>query len=313
MSSYRDKEGTDIKNFLTQRALQTVLFQLADLGRDEITANWIESWEGHEGVRMYHGLSGLRLHWREYLSKLTQAPPETVVVEFKRRGNGGVGGGSKDNPYLQDHVYEYKEEIVPQKLANKIMRLREEIATEWEEDLQLLIRENEEMWRSFFEKVREKGQDAQAHLQMPAFEHDVTGNCGTNYRGGNYDLLKRMATRQAIRELLAAGDNKVECELLDRIFRVHGANFEGDAGYHVDMTFLEDLLGRSPSFVRDPTSEEMALVSPLSIAEKILERRVEIANRWTEPLRETAADHADILRSAFESSFDSEHAQPESN
>lgn len=88
--------------------------------------------------------------------------------------------------------------------------------------------------------------------------------------------------------------------------------------------FLEDLLGRSPSFVRDPASDEMALVSPLSIAEKvhttlrlqvvggrwvirkrrgrerercpltaegsqIVGRRVEIANRWREGLRETVA------------------------
>lgn len=311
MISNNNLEGTEIKNFLTQRALQTAIFQLADLGRDEITANWIEGWAGHEGIRRYHGLNGLKLHWRDYLSKLTAAPPETVVVEFKRRG-AGVGGWSKDNPYLQNHVYEYKEEIVPQKLANKIMRLREEIASEWDEDLQLLSKENDEMWRSFFEKVREKGEDAQAHLQMPAFQHDFSdSNCGTNYRGGNYDLLKRMATRQAIQEVLAAGENKVECEVLDRIFAVHGAEFQGDAGYGVDMKFLEDLLGRSPSFVRDPASDEMALVSPLSIAEKIVGRRVEIANRWREGLRETVADHADILRTAFEFSFDSEHSQSE--
>jgi len=33
------------------------------------------------------------------------------------------------------------------------MILREEIAKEWQDDLALITRENEEVWRSFFEKV----------------------------------------------------------------------------------------------------------------------------------------------------------------
>ena len=63
--------------------------------------------------------------------------------------------------------------------------------------------ENDEVWRAFFEKVRENGEDAAAHLQIPAFQHDVTdANCGTGYRGGSYDLLKRLSTFRASQALL---------------------------------------------------------------------------------------------------------------
>mmetsp|Transcript_19310 Transcript_19310/g.39317 ORF Transcript_19310/g.39317 Transcript_19310/m.39317 type:complete len:120 (+) Transcript_19310:50-409(+) len=115
-----------------------------------------------------------------------------------------------------------------------------------------------------------------------------------------------MATRRAIQEVLAAKENQVECEFLERIYTVYGADFEGDAGYGVDQKFLEDLLGRTPSFVRAPNSEDMSLVSPLGIAEHILERRVAIASEWRESLQQTEQDHADVLRSAFEHSFDAD-------
>jgi hypothetical protein len=49
----RDPGESEIKTFLTQRALQNLVFILATLGRDEITADWLEAWQGHEGIR--HG------------------------------------------------------------------------------------------------------------------------------------------------------------------------------------------------------------------------------------------------------------------
>lgn len=84
----RDPGESEIKTFLTQRALQNLVFILATLGRDEITADWLEAWQGHEGIRHYHGTSGLHIGGRAFITKLMRTPNEEVVVEFKRRGNG---------------------------------------------------------------------------------------------------------------------------------------------------------------------------------------------------------------------------------
>jgi hypothetical protein len=79
---------TEIKTLLTQRAYQNLIFLLGTLGRDTITADWLEGFHGHDGIRHYHGLNGLHLGGHEFLAKLLTTPNEVVVVEFTRRGNG---------------------------------------------------------------------------------------------------------------------------------------------------------------------------------------------------------------------------------
>lgn len=79
---------TEIKTLLTQRAYQNLIFLLGTLGRDTITANWLEGFQGHDGIRHYHGLYGLHCGGHDFLGKLLTTPNEVVVVEFTRRGNG---------------------------------------------------------------------------------------------------------------------------------------------------------------------------------------------------------------------------------
>ena len=76
-------------------------------------------------------LNGLHVGGRDFLNKLLRAPNEEVVVEFKRRGNGGHGGsqarsealGEAGNPYLKDHVFEYKTKIEPRRLCDRLMSI----------------------------------------------------------------------------------------------------------------------------------------------------------------------------------------------
>lgn len=303
---------TEIKTLLTQRAYQNLIFLLGTLGRDTITANWLEGFQGHDGIRHYHGLYGLHCGGHDFLGKLLTTPNEVVVVEFTRRGNGGHGGspdraaalGEAGNPYLKDHVYEYEEKIEPRRLGDRLMRLRQEMADEWREDLQLFTKENDEMWRSFFETVRED-EDKLQNLQMPVFPHDPSdGPSGSNFRGGNYDLLRRLSTFKAATKIVADysrgnSEDQAKAGYLERMLTVHGSGFEGDAHYHVDKTFFQTLLDSPPSMVRSTTfggEESMVLLSPLSIVELICEERQKIAEAWIKELEEVQDDHLLIQR-----------------
>jgi len=314
----RQPGESEIKTLLTQRALQN-LISLLLLQRDQITADWLEAFQGHEGIRRYHGLSGLHMGGRAYLAQLLRTPNEEVVVEFTRRGNGGHGGsperaaalGAGGNPYLKDHVYEFKEKIEPRRLGDRLMRLRQEMADEWLQDLQLIGKENEEMWRSFFETVRED-EDRLKDLQMPVYAHDPSdGASGSTFRGGNYDLLRRLATYKAAQQMLGDyqrgnHEDKAKASFLERMLTVHGSDFEGDAGYSVDKAFLESLLSSPPSMIRATTfggQESMVLLSPLTIVEEICEARQVIAERWINELSQVADDHTDIQRELLQGSL----------
>lgn len=310
---------SEIKTFLTQRSYQNLIFLLADLGRDQITADWLEAWEGHEGIRHYHGLNGLHVGGRDFLNKLLRAPNEEVVVEFKRRGNGGHGGsqarsealGEAGNPYLKDHVFEYKTKIEPRRLCDRLMSIERDMAEEWVEDLQLLGKENDEMWRSFFEIVRED-EDKLKNLQMPVYQHDPSdGPSGTSFRGGNYDLLRRLSTWKAIKKLLkdyssGNAEDQAKAGFLERMFTVHGSEFEGDGPYSVDKTFFQALLDSSPSMVRSTTyggEESMVLLSPLTIVEDICEVRSKIAAGWIAELGSVKDDHIELNRAIIQESY----------
>ena len=287
--------------------------------RDQITADWLEGWRGHEGIKHYHGLSGLHMGGRALIAELLRTPNEEVVVEFKRRGNGGHGGsperaaamGSAGNPYLQDHVYEYKTKIEPRRLGDRLMRLRQEISDEWREDLELLGNENEEMWRSFFETVREN-EDKLKDLQMPVYSHDPSdGPTGSTFRGGNYDLLRRLATYKAIlhlKDVYMRGNamEKAKGNFLDKMLTVHGGAFVGDGPYHVDKTFFGVLLESAPYMVRSDLADghtSMVLLSPISVVEDICHIRQSIAEAWRTELECVSDDHLDLQRELLQQSL----------
>jgi hypothetical protein len=95
------------------------------------------------------------------------------------------------------------------------------------------------------EQVRED-EDKLKQVQMPVWAHDPSdAPSGTSFRGGNYDLLRRLATFKAIQQLSkewrrAGGrEEEVKADYLDRMLTVHGTNFQGDGPYHIDQAFFE--------------------------------------------------------------------------
>ena len=146
--SLRDRDGAGeeeqmrrmAKNFVTQRAVQTLLFTLDQTGQ-RADFDWIEGYMGHQGLSAVHNYGALRCGWRDYLSGMLRVPEQTLTktVEYYR-------GGSKGNPFLQPNTHEVTETISPRRLAATIMELRAEISGEWARDLQLIAVENQAHW-----------------------------------------------------------------------------------------------------------------------------------------------------------------------
>lgn len=297
------KPEPTIKQFLTQRSIQG-LIGLMHINRDQITADWLCQWGDHPGLERYHGLHGLQRPSTEYIEDLLRSPAETVIVEFKRRGNGGHGGYSGNNPYLQNHVYEHKTDINPRSLGERLLQVREQLASEWIQALPLIEKENEEVWRSFFEKVRsEDGTvDAMANLQHSAMEgFDPTHTTGSQNQGGDYDLLKSLATVQALKKVKkdAGGSEagEAKAQWIDRMANVWGGEFEEDMQIGASERFIEELLKQTPSI------SGSTIVDPVGITEEILGARSEIAAEWVVQLKDIEADHADYMRKLLTEQF----------
>lgn len=133
--SERRQQHAVLNSFLTQRAVQTLIF-LQKTSRDTVTAGWLERFgQDGGGFERYHGTRGLKSPWDDYLAGMLTAELETIVVSLKKRGPNGTGGWSKRNPYVRARYFNYTVDIRPANLAQRVLDLRRALADEWLEDL----------------------------------------------------------------------------------------------------------------------------------------------------------------------------------
>lgn len=99
----RNKARTDVRNFLTQRSIQSFITLLIET-RDPHTVTWMEDFGGWKNLENYHGSGALNMTtfpaWDTVFLEMMEQPMGVVVVRAKRRGR-GHGGWSKNNPYLE--------------------------------------------------------------------------------------------------------------------------------------------------------------------------------------------------------------------
>ena len=95
-----NRAKTDIRNFLTQRAIQSFLFLLNSC-RDGATVRWLEQKYEVRNLDSFHGTGAFNLtkypEWDSILTDLLITPPDVIVVSTKAKRR-----GSKNNPYFQD-------------------------------------------------------------------------------------------------------------------------------------------------------------------------------------------------------------------
>jgi len=91
---------TCIRNFLTQRCLQSFMFLMKEM-RDPHTNAWLSDFLGNSNLLSFHGSGALDLNrfgtWDNVFNELMKKPLDAVIVEVKPRGD--RRGLSKNNPY----------------------------------------------------------------------------------------------------------------------------------------------------------------------------------------------------------------------
>lgn len=106
---------TCIRQFLTQRSVQTFLFLLSQC-RDPHTVKWIEEFGGSRNLMSYHGTGAMTekfTHWDDFFNEIIQKPMDIVQVQVPNSGR--PSGISANNPYrekeeqvrLIDRIFQY--------------------------------------------------------------------------------------------------------------------------------------------------------------------------------------------------------------
>ena len=141
-----NKQRTCIKQFLTQRSIQSFMF-LAEQVRDPHTADWIERLLGKTDLLNYHGTGAFNITrfptWDAFFMELIEQPKSKIIIQAKRRGR-GHGGWSKNNPYLKDRYVEFEVLIDPESILPRIMSVREQLANEFVQDVDSVRHANDQ-------------------------------------------------------------------------------------------------------------------------------------------------------------------------
>lgn len=317
LSRARNDSRTDVRNLLTQRAIQSFIFLCTSV-RDPHSGKWIEDFLDAKNQLEFHGTGAAYIEqfggtWDAPLLAMMERPKDVVVVSAKRSGK-GHRGWSKNNPYLEDRYVEFNIDIDPVSLTSRILSVREQIANEWVTDLDVLAAANEGILESYFKIAKEersKKDDELAASPQSAFERTAVNILGDNinfqssanspFRKGNFDLLYNLCTQASIhrvlREYREEGDaKKVPFAWLrdfysDRVTEY----FDGNQSYGRADDFIEELLLSSPSVVYTD-NRKAGLVDPMGLAEEIIQKRREIVVEWKELMASVPQDHTDGIR-----------------
>ncbi len=289
--------------------------------RDPHAAKWISEDFLNMGNNLldYHG-SGARFIedfggcWDAPLIAMTQQPRDRIIVSCKRRGR-GHGGWSKNNPYLEERWVEMVIDIDPSNLASRILQVREQIAEEWQTDLDILSAANDQILDSFFETTRKRRETDHNRVgeaidsPINVFERTAANLLNDNsrfaaalsspFRRSNFDLLYNLCTQAAIHRILRDKQTdkgaKDACFVFLRDFYTARAEefFDGDLQFGRADDFLDELLQTSPSLTN------IGLVDPVGVAESIILMRKQVSRDWKVLMVQVPSDHTGIRQALF--------------
>ena len=248
---WSENSRIDVRNLLTQRSVQSFMF-LCEECRDPHSGRWIEEFLGTKNLLAYHGTGAsfvTGVQWDRPILEMLNQPKEVMIVSAKRRGR-GHGGWSKNNPYLKDRYVEFKINIDPTSLADRILAVREQLASEWASDLEILGKANQQILDSYFQLAKDNRKQALTTSSGIAFErtainalnnHTAFGTAGSPFRKGSCDLLYNLCTQASIHRLLHSlrerGDHSNQNWLREFYMDRLDGFFDGDVPYGRAGTF----------------------------------------------------------------------------
>ena len=200
---------------------------------------------------------------------------------------------------------EFNIDIDPASLTSRILSVREQIAKEWEADLDLVMQSGELILESFFDKTKNLNEDSQVYERTSTYMMNNLNPYATTssspFRKGNFDLLTLLATQESIhrilRELKAGGSKWDDSFHWLRNFYVERVPnfFDGHQSYGRYDDFLQELLMSSPT-VKKQGEGKVSIIDPVGLTEKIIRRRGEVALEWKEIMKNAPADHTELRR-----------------
>jgi hypothetical protein len=308
LSRARNDARTDVRNLLTQRAIQSFMY-LCESCRDPHSGKWIEDFLDAKNHLEFHGTGAgyFERFGSTYdgpLLAMIEHPKDVVIVSAKRRGK-GHGGWSKNNPYLEDRYVEFKIDIDPVSLASRILSVREQIANEWVTDLNILMEANDKILESYTRLAKEerrKKDDELVQTPQVAFERTAVNMLGDSisfintatspFRRGNFDLLYNLCTQVSIHRILREGKPKEISFAWLRDFYTERITdyFDGNQPYGRADDFIEELLLSSPS-VMYTDGGKAGLADPMGLVEEIIEMRREVMDEWKTIMKQVPEDH----------------------
>jgi len=319
---------TDFRNFLTQRSLQSFIYLLNSC-RDPHTVRWLEEFGDWKNIEHFHGTGALNLTrfptWDVMLLDMMKMPEDVVVVKTSKRGP-GFGGRRTKNPFLEEEFVEFRIDVDPPSLVNRIISVREQLSAEWDEDLDTLRAANDMILESYHHRTKghraveakdasDSGTGAETLFKSSArdevaFERNAqfmlqnsnafNDLASSPLRQGNFDLLMLLSTQESVHRVLR---NYKDAG------REHDANFEWFRDFYVDRVacffdgnqehgraddFLDELLRTAP-LVKN-VGNKVVFIDPLLIVEDIVRTRGAIAMEWKEVAANVQKDHTSLRR-----------------
>ncbi|CAM9357348.1 unnamed protein product [Pylaiella littoralis] len=278
------------KNMLSESSVASVVYYWLEF-RDDLTPQWMKQFTYRNG-------DILDIGWNQHIELLLRAEPEEMVV---RRLSQRPQGGSGNNPYLKPNrtQMEYTVLIEPQSIARKIMRVREQIATEWIQDLGLISAENSEVERHREDSLCLDVESKQSNRKL-VFDHDPLNNTSSPYRGKNYALLLGMITKAAVRayrsELRISGD-RYTLNWLEKF--IHKNDMEGGPNLKGNE-LVEAILDGPIVVIKDPRTDKNRVIDPGHIGKQLMMFRQQEAQVVMKAMESVPGDHTALNRQFLE-------------
>ena len=294
----QQQQRTCIKQFLTQRTIQTFMLLCSEC-RDPHTVQYLDDFGGTRDLLQFHGTGGLNItlfpQWDSYLSNLIDQNKERITIQVKRRG-AGTGGWSKNNPYLQPRFVEYHIDVDPLSLVQRMLTIREQLASEIILDLNVVIQCGDAIMDSYMDNIKSQTTNiTTSSINTPDTVHspkkyafERTGPfylrnqlafrevASSALRGGTFDLLVLLATQEAIHRLLRNTHSSTNTHALRQIYMQHCSTYFDGSGQHGRADdFLELIMLQPPRI-----SQSGVILDPLGLAEQLLHMRTQVAQDW---------------------------------
>ncbi len=322
----------DPKSFLTQASIQSFIYLLEEC-RDPHSGKWIQDFLKCQNLHNFHGTGGFNPltypNWDSVLLDILKQPNQKMIVSAKRRGR-GHGGWSKNNPYLQERWVEFAIQINPASLVQRLLSVREQLAQEFERDLEIVGIVDGMIIESYFSTMKKERGEAQQQQQQQLWnDNEVEGvdmipinhesgraferisvnilsnftefassgsTSSSPFRKGNFDLLYNLCTQASVHRLLRdLQESKVDSVSYQWLLKFYSEQlsefFDGDVAFGRADDFIDALLRSPPTLVSVDDGRSIGLTDPLRIAERIIAKRSEVAHEWIGMMKEVKQDH----------------------